>query len=67
MMRACRDLDPQIGIERFQQGMCPGAQSTGDQWERVVAHYIDDHPERLNENFYALAQEALRKIWPCQH
>jgi hypothetical protein len=37
------------------------------QIERVVVKYIDDRPERQNENFTDLAAEALRAAWPCQH
>ena len=32
---------------------------------RVVIRYIDSRPARLKEDFFKLAQEALRDAWPC--
>jgi hypothetical protein len=39
---------------------------THDQGVRVIVKYIDDRPQRLNENFKALAVEALQAAWPCK-
>jgi hypothetical protein len=49
-------------------GICPPPRGvTGDQAARVIVKYIDDYPEWLNQNFYGLAAQALRTVWPCQH
>jgi hypothetical protein len=65
----------------FQQGYCMGTIQgifsalmdicappgvTKTQMIRVVVKYIDDRPARLNEDFNALAVEALRAAWPCK-
>ena len=34
---------------------------------RVVVQFLDQHPARTNENFNALAIEAMRAAWPCSH
>jgi len=34
---------------------------------KVVVKYIDDRPQRQNENFKALALEALQTAWPCKN
>jgi hypothetical protein len=44
---------------------CPPADATTGQGTRVVVQYIDSKPARLNEDFDALAVEAMRKAWPC--
>ena len=46
-------------------GVCHPADSTVDQGVRLVIQYVDRQPARLDENFTALAIEALRKAWPC--
>ena len=51
------DLDPKI---------CLPPSVTNFQAVRVVVKYIDARPERLHENFKALAGEALRAVWPCR-
>lgn len=45
--------------------VCPPPSSTNYQGVRVVLKFIDDKPERLNDEFVALAIDALRKAWPC--
>lgn len=30
----------------------------------VVIHYLEAHPERLNDDFMALALQAYREAWP---
>jgi hypothetical protein len=47
-------------------GFCLPPTATTGQGVRVVVHYIDGRPERLHQNFIALAIEALRAAWPCQ-
>jgi hypothetical protein len=46
------------------QRSCVPAISTG-QMMRVVVKFIDDHPERLHENFVQLALEVFHRTWPC--
>jgi Rap1a immunity proteins len=53
------------GIGHVDPGICPPMGSTLQQWIRVVIRYIDSRPARLQEDFYKLAQEALRDAWPC--
>jgi hypothetical protein len=31
----------------------------------VVVRYLQNHPERLNDNFLWLVMDALREAWPC--
>jgi len=40
---------------------------TVEQAVRVVVQFLDQHPARTNENFNALAIEAMRDAWPCNH
>jgi hypothetical protein len=46
-------------------GICRPPESTVDQGIRLVIQYASSQPTRLNEDFNALATEALRKAWPC--
>jgi hypothetical protein len=48
-------------------GVCCPPESGVDQGVRVVVQYVSNQPARLNENFEALAIEALRKAWPCKN
>jgi Ssp1 endopeptidase immunity protein Rap1a len=43
---------------------CVPAISMG-QTMRVVVKFLDDHPERLHENFVQLTLEAFHQAWPC--
>src|SRR5215471_9119309 len=36
------------------------------QLARVVVKYLDEHPQRTNEDFRRLAMEAFHEAWPCQ-
>lgn len=31
----------------------------------VVVRYLETHTERLQEDFFLLVQQALRRAWPC--
>jgi hypothetical protein len=33
----------------------------------VVVRYVSSQPAHLNDDFDALAIEALRKAWPCSN
>ena len=46
-------------------GICHPADSTVDQGVQLVVQYVARQSARLDENFTALAIEALRKAWPC--
>jgi Rap1a immunity proteins len=46
-------------------GICRPPESTVDQGVGLIVKYVSSQPARLNENFNALAIEALRKAWPC--
>lgn len=43
----------------------PKGVTTGQQI-RVIVRYINDRPERMHENFKALALEAMKAAWPCK-
>jgi Rap1a immunity proteins len=43
---------------------CVPAIST-EQPMRIVVKFLDDHPERLHENFVQLALEVFHRTWPC--
>jgi hypothetical protein len=47
--------------------LCPPKGSTISyaQMILVIAAYLRNHPERLNENFHTLAVLALNSSWPC--
>jgi hypothetical protein len=32
----------------------------------VAIHFLEMHPERINEDFMALALQAFREAWPCK-
>jgi Rap1a immunity proteins len=51
----------------FGTGICIPQGVTVAQSVRVVVKYIDERPERQNENFNALAREALRAAWLCKN
>lgn len=58
-----------VGLSYMGQpfGICLPVGATSQQATRVVVQYIDEHPERIQENFNYLAVEALREAWPCQN
>lgn len=45
--------------------MCPPSGVSFEQIVLVVANYLRNHPEQLQENFHRLAVLALRETWPC--
>jgi len=55
------------GINYAAADVCPPKGVTSVQSVRIVVNYIDGRPARLNENFNALALEALRAAWPCKN
>jgi hypothetical protein len=45
---------------------CPPNSVTLDQALRVTVAYLEARPQRLHEDFVALAAEGLAQAWPCQ-
>jgi hypothetical protein len=45
---------------------CPPEKSTSGQRVRVVVSYIEARPEKMHEDFRALALLALATAWPCK-
>jgi Rap1a immunity proteins len=52
------------GLHYAGSGICLPPNVSNEQAVRVVVKFIDDRPERLNEDFRALAVEALKAAWP---
>ncbi|HYC17274.1 MAG TPA: Rap1a/Tai family immunity protein [Pseudolabrys sp.] len=46
--------------------VCPPKTSTTVQSVQIVVNYIDTRPTRQNDNFFALALDALKTTWPCK-
>lgn len=46
--------------------ICPPQSEEAREDVRIVVKYIDDQPARLHEQFFVLALEALRAVWPCK-
>jgi hypothetical protein len=45
---------------------CPPDNTDNLQRVRIIVSYIDARPERKNEDFRLLANEAMAKAWPCK-
>lgn len=45
---------------------CPPESLSSQQRVRVIVSYFEAHPERMNEDFRLLANEAMAKAWPCK-
>ena len=45
---------------------CPPAGTNNLQRVRAIVGYIEARPERMNEDFRLLANEAMAKAWPCK-
>lgn len=45
---------------------CPPSSTSALQTARVVLKYLDEHPERMHEDFRQLAIEAFHRAWPCR-
>jgi hypothetical protein len=57
------DLDPTVFVI---SRSCAPDNATLGQMATVVVHWLDQHPERWNEDFKALALLALHDAWPCK-
>ena len=51
---------------RSQLGICFPDGTNVEQAVRVVIRFIDQRPERMHEEFFQLAIEALQQAWPCR-
>lgn len=47
-------------------GVCAPKESTLTQMISIFSSYADKHPERLHENFFFVAQNSLREVFPCE-
>ena len=57
------------GITEYLTGgwhSCIPNSSNAAQSARVVVKFLDEHPERMHEDFRALALEAFHQAWPCR-
>jgi hypothetical protein len=45
---------------------CPPDEVTVAQRARMAVTYVEARPERMHEDFRALAVEAMQKAWPCK-
>jgi hypothetical protein len=45
---------------------CPPGGMTVQQELKVVAQWMEQHPERLHEAFEALLAAAFQEAWPCK-
>lgn len=79
VMIGCRNFLSSTPSALLLQGLCAGAVRGIAQTDpkvcasgsvadsvRIVITYVDSKPERLQENFNKLAQQALREAWPCR-
>ena len=46
---------------------CPPDNIDNLQRVRTIVSYIDSRPDRKNEDFRLLANEAMAKAWPCKN
>ena len=46
---------------------CPPDNADNLQRVRTIVTYIEARPDRKNEDFRLLANEAMAKAWPCKH
>jgi Rap1a immunity proteins len=44
---------------------CAPENSPASQKARVVVKFLEEYPERMNEDFRRLALEAFHRAWPC--
>jgi Rap1a immunity proteins len=48
------------------KGLCAPKASTTEHAVQIVVQYIEKRPARLDQNFIALAHDALKAAWPCK-
>jgi len=62
----CIGLMQGLGYPSRLFGVCPPDEVTLAQRARVAVTYVEARPERMHEDFRALAVEAMQKAWPCK-
>jgi hypothetical protein len=62
----CIGLMQGLGYASRLLGVCPPDDVTSALRARVAVTYVEAHPERMHEDFRALAVEAMQKTWPCK-
>jgi len=62
----CIGLMQGLGYPSRLFGVCPPDEVTLAQRARVAVTYVEARPERMHEDFRALAVEAMQKVWPCK-
>ena len=66
MLRCCRChlyVKARIGSEHSFLSAAKGV--TFKQNAKIVVKYLDDHPERMNNDFTLLVVSAFDQAWPC--
>ena len=46
---------------------CPPVATNNLERVRIIVAYIEARPERVNEDFRILANEAMAQTWPCKN
>jgi Rap1a immunity proteins len=62
----CIGLMQGLGYPSRLFGVCPPDEVTLAQRTRMAVTYVEARPERMHEDFRALAVEAMQKAWPCK-
>jgi len=62
----CIGLMQGLGYPSRLFGVCPPDEVTLAQRARAAVTYVEARPERMHEDFRALAVEAMQKAWPCK-
>ena len=55
-----------LGKSRFFFDICAPGDSTRTQLIKVFEQYAAQHPERVSEDFWVVAQDSLRQSFPCK-
>ena|SRR5438034_3801508 len=62
----CIGLMQGLGFASRLLGACPPDEVTVAQRARAAVTYVEARPDRMHEDFRALAVEAMREAWPCK-
>ena len=49
------------------KAFCPPAATNNLQRVRIIVAFIEARPDRANEDFSVLANEAMAQAWPCKN
>jgi hypothetical protein len=47
-------------------GACPPAKSTRTELVAILVEYVKRHPERRHDDFFYVARDAIRAVFPCK-